>query len=241
MNSTCPNDFLRSKNWNFDSLIEVGEVGEYAYIYLTPKNLSWVIKNHTATTKYRVDGMFMTFILNRLFPLCYKRLPQSFDFSSYAGEILRLFSEAEMKIGLVGGSLADAVTFRERVRDRYPGLQVTVICDGYESEDEIISKCSKANLSVYLLGLGSIKQERCAIELNARLKKPVFTCGGFISQTAAGDGLQFYPDWVSRLNVRWAYRFIKEPRTVGRVMIYYFPALCRLIFIALDYRFKKWR
>ena len=41
-----------------------------------------------------------------------------------------------------------------------------------------------------------------------------FTCGGYLDQL--GGGMRYYPAWVDRANLRFAYRLLREPRRLWR-------------------------
>ena len=48
-----------------------------------------------------------------------------------------------------------------------------------------------------------------------------FTCGGYLDQLSL-KGTAYYPAWVDRFNIRWAYRFFMEPaRLLAQIPIDY--------------------
>lgn len=82
--------------------------------------------------------------------------------------------------------------------------------------------------------MGILMQERFLLKVKeAGFKGIGFTCGGFIHQTAKNE-IDYYPEWVNRMNVRFVYRMYKEPHTRKRYLqaALVFPArfICERIF-----------
>lgn len=180
---------------------------------------------------FRVDGIFMTFVL-RAFGV---RVPerQSFDLTSLAPYVFDKCVENNYKLYICGGSQSDIEKFIAWLRFSYPTINLCGFQNGYFSDDEIESFLKDVQMAapdVVLLGLGGIKQESIASRLAPLVDSHIMTCGAFVSQTARrGD---YYPPLVKRFGFRWAYRFIKEPRVIKRVIIHY-PVF--LVNVARDY------
>ncbi len=70
-----------------------------------------------------------------------------------------------------------------------------------------------------IVGLGAGLQEQVACELSQVLPRAsVSTAGGWIDQFAAKQ--QYFPPWVHRLRLGWAWRIVKEPRRLlGRYTV----------------------
>jgi len=69
--------------------------------------------------------------------------------------------------------------------------------------------------------MGAVKQEEVANALvDFGFKGRIYTCGGFIHQTAMSGG-KYYPWLVNKLQLRFAYRMFKEPTTVRRYLLDY--------------------
>lgn len=64
----------------------------------------------------------------------------------------------------------------------------------------------------------------------------VYTCGGFIHQTASKD--DYYPIFIKKIGARALYRMYKEPRTIMRVITNY-PRNFILLVILLCYHAKE--
>lgn len=57
-----------------------------------------------------------------------------------------------------------------------------------------------------------------------------FTCGGFLDQL--GSGLYYYPQWVDQMNLRFAYRLLKEPRRLWRRYFFEYSRFAWLVVAA---------
>ena len=105
---------------------------------------------------------------------------------------------------------------------KYPGLTVAGYRNGYfESEEEQDWEAEhivKSNPDFLIVGMGAIIQERFLLKVkDAGYKGIGFTCGGFIHQVSHNVA-DYYPRWVDRMNLRFAYRMYKEPHTRKRYL-----------------------
>ena len=77
-----------------------------------------------------------------------------------------------------------------------------------------------------IIGMGSPLQEQFALDLKkSGYNGVVFTCGGFLHQTARG--IKYYPEWVNKYNLRAFYRLFHEKGLWGRLnnVLIEFPIL----------------
>lgn len=189
-------------------------------IYINPINFEMLrVTKFPENVFYRVDGIFTTWIFRTIFRI--KNVsPESFDYSSVAGYIFQMIVDNNLRLNIVGGTVEDNKEFVKDLRSRCPKIQILASRHGFDSENEIIEYIKANPADVTLLGLGSPKQERIAIELS-RLGSggTILCCGGFISQTASAQG-NFYPPQVVRWNIRWIYRIYKKPIHILRFFKY---------------------
>lgn len=185
--------------------------------------------------RFTLDGIAMVRLFN-FFGLKTKR--RSPDFSSYFSE---LFTEAEKtgkRLFIVGGSQEELGKFKEIISRKYPDLIVKGGVDGYFQNDETsvrIHKVVESGADFVILGMGTPKQEEFAIDLKkSGFSGSIYTCGAFISQTAM-TGFDYYPQWMNKLNMRWAYRIFKEKKHMKRYFLLYPLSLW---YLSIDY-FKK--
>lgn len=95
-----------------------------------------------------------------------------------------------------------------------------------EDRTQEIKKIVAENPDFVIVGMGSPLQEQFALDLKeAGFQGIVFTCGGFLHQTA--NGINYYPDWINRYNLRAFYRLYKEKGLFKRLynVLIEFPIL----------------
>ncbi len=148
----------------------------------------------------------------------------SFDFTSVANLVFER-AVIQKEHGFVLGSDQNSNTgFLNEVVRMFPGLQIegrSGYFDANEDLSDFLDSLSTSNYDFVIIGMGAVKQEQTAIALlDSGFKGRVYTCGGFIHQTALGGGT-FYPSWVDKLNLRFAYRMFKEPATIRRYLVDY--------------------
>lgn len=201
-----------------------------AVLYINPINFDLFRgKKLPNNVYYRVDGIFTTWIFKWIFGL--KEIsPESFDFSSVAGNVFQLIVAENLVVNIFGGDVSDIDVFLKYLKVRYPSIRIGYSSHGYDSEDEIIEQIKANHADINILGLGSPKQENIAIRLcRSGWGGTIFCCGGLISQTASANGL-FYPPFVVSLNIRWIYRIYKRPAHILRFAVYpYFFLKCILL------------
>lgn len=177
-----------------------------------------------------VDGMTMCWLIRLLWG---KRVPRlSFDMSGMAVDLFSYLNTAETSrsiyfLGTMQKVLEETV---RQFRKNYPKMNIAGYRNGYfiDNDDRknaitdiIQSKCDFA-----VIGMGSPLQEQFALDLkNADYKGIVFTCGGFLHQTA--NGINYYPEWVNKYNLRAFYRLFHEKGLWGRLynVLIEFPIL----------------
>ena len=165
-----------------------------------------------------VDSFLLIWLSN-----CFRRawsLPRiqrhSFDFSSIAGEVFSHCESRRLSVLVVGGADADALSFKNVLKERYQNLNVTVV-GGFDRSN--LEKVASQSFDVAIFGMGCPLQEDFLLKYAAN-KKYLFTCGGFVTQTATKMG-DYYPNLFVVFNLRWLYRFLYEPHVMKRTIIYY--------------------
>ena len=75
--------------------------------------------------------------------------------------------------------------------------------------------------------MGAPRQERFLLNLReSGWRGAGFTCGGFFDQVS-GNG-DYYPAWIDRLNLRFLYRLVREPRRLWRRYLVDYQVFLRL-------------
>ena len=118
-------------------------------------------------------------------------------------------------IGAAPGVAADTAA-------RRLGGRPTMAFDGYGELSALQADPSSLtgfNPRLVIVGLGAGLQERVALQVHEWLPDAaVTTAGGWIDQLGRAE--QYFPDWVHRLRMGWAWRILHEPhRLLGRYTV----------------------
>lgn len=151
---------------------------------------------------------------------------RSFDMTSLAGRLFIHASDTGKSVYFVGASDEEIGSAGDIIGRQYPRLDIAGMRGGYFRDAcEVKSACEeivRRNPAFVIVGMGVCRQEKFLAALRSAGYGGIgFTCGGFFSQLAA-YGLDYYPRWVNRLNLRFIYRFIKEPHTRRRYVSAFF-------------------
>lgn len=177
-----------------------------------------------------VDGMTMCWLIRLLWG---KRVPRlSFDMSAMAKDLFTYLNNPDIRrsiyfLGTRQDVLEETIG---QFRKSYQNMYIAGFRNGYfiDADDrrKAISDIIHSDSDFAVIGMGSPLQEQFAIDLkNAGYKGIVFTCGGFLHQTA--NGINYYPDWINRYNLRAFYRLFHEKGLWGRLynVLIEFPIL----------------
>lgn len=193
--------------------------------YLNPEKLLTADLGIYENLSVRVDGAFLSWVIERGLKKGVERA--SFDFSSLADSIFSTIEKAKLSLAIIGAKESEVISFAKIVRERY-GIDIALTHNGYfDASDDInvIKQLRNSGANVVLIGMGGIRQDEFASQVASAIEGiSIFTCGAFVSQTAAGSG-DYYPHLIQRLDLRWLYRFYHEPHTIRRVARYY-PLYC---------------
>jgi N-acetylglucosaminyldiphosphoundecaprenol N-acetyl-beta-D-mannosaminyltransferase len=106
----------------------------------------------------------------------------------------------------------------DKIKEKYPALNLVGAQHGYHSEEEmegLISKINSLNTDILFVGLGSPKQEKWIHRHKGSLKvRYCMGVGGSLDVFAGNVALA--PVWISNLYLEWAYRLVKQPSRFKR-------------------------
>lgn len=155
----------------------------------------------------------------------------SFDSTSLAPPVFRAAAACALPVVLVGGRPGVADLAADRLRESFPGLRILASIDGYGDQDRKADAVLAHEPRIVVCAMGVGAQEAFLLRLASRGWLGCgFTCGGYFDQLAGG--LQYYPGWVDRLNLRWAYRLAREPRRLWRRYLFDYGYFGRRLAIA---------
>ncbi len=159
------------------------------------------------------DGIGVAWALRRLHD------PQAERFSFDASSLyLPLFAELDRRgasVFVTGAGPGVAERAIARMRAEFPGIDYRGCRDGYAERATLRETIIAAGADVVLCGMGVPHQERFILSLKeAGFAGIMISCGGFIDQLAAAE--RYYPAWIDKLELRWAWRIYREPRRLWR-------------------------
>lgn len=187
-----------------------------------------------------VDGMLMAKLINLLWKRNIPRL--SFDMSGMAVDLFARLNENEETVYFIGSKQDLLEATIDQIRKSYPNMHIAGFRNGYfqdaDDRKQQIDQIVKLNPDFTIVGMGSPIQEQFSLDLkDAGYKGIVFTCGGFLHQTA--DGINYYPEWINRYNLRAFYRLFKEKGLWKRLynVLIQFPIL--FIYDSIKAKYRK--
>lgn len=159
------------------------------------------------------DGIGMCRAIRLLHGLPAQRI--SFDATSLAPAVFDHARTEDLAVVLVGGVPGIAERARGQLMATYPGLRITGALDGFGDVQDTMRRAAALRPDVLVCGMGGIRQEEFLLGMRAGgWCGWGFTCGGFLDQLQ--DGPHYYPGWIDRADLRWAYRLLREPGRLWR-------------------------
>ncbi len=188
---------------------------------------------------FLVDGVFLVWMLRLMGVGRFERI--SFDMTSLAPIIFNGAIKDNNSIYFVGSKKNEITRAVEEIKKEFPKLNIIRFRDGYFTDTERESEIDllvDIKPDIVVAGLGTPLQEKFLMDLRSQgWKGTGFTCGGFLHQTAGG--IQYYPDWMDKLNLRWLYRIYDEPKLFRRYSIDYTKFIFLFVFDVLKIKFKR--
>jgi N-acetylglucosaminyldiphosphoundecaprenol N-acetyl-beta-D-mannosaminyltransferase len=186
-----------------------------------------------------VDGIFLVWMLRLMGVGRFERA--SFDMTSLAPTVFNDAIDNNKTIYFIGSKKHEISKAVDEIKKAFPNINIIRYRDGYftgtERADELDLLIDMKPDGV-VAGLGVPLQEDFLIDLRGRgWKGTGFTCGGFLHQTAGG--IQYYPKWMDKLNLRWLYRIYDEPKLLRRYTIDYTKFLFLFAFDVFKLKFQK--
>lgn len=158
-----------------------------------------------------IDGISVVKIFKLLYGIRIPRL--SFDMTTMAKDLFEWISHTDKTIYFIGSKQEDVEKSVTNFQISFPNIQILGYRNGYfyneREREQAIEDIIQTNPSYVIVGMGSVVQEKFALDLkNAGFKGLIFTCGGFLHQSV--NRLNYYPRWVDKYNLRAIYRLFTE-------------------------------
>lgn len=177
-----------------------------------------------------VDGQLLVLVFKLLGVASLQR--KSFDMTSLAVDVFQEAAEYGRRVYLVGTTSVAIEGAVRNILSRFPNLNIVGYHHGYldsgDLETQVFSEIRHKSADIVVVGMGSPLQELFLVKLKqSGWQGTGFTCGGFFHQTASG--IDYYPRWADKLNLRWLYRIYDEPKLFKRYFLQY-PLALWLVF-----------
>ncbi len=186
-----------------------------------------------------IDGGLFVMLYNMLLGKKESRI--SFDMTSLAPKVFKQAEESGQSLYFVGSKQEEISQALEVIKSEFPKLNIIKYRNGYflgNEWQEEIDAVSELNPDIVIVGMGTPIQETFLIDLRKKgWTGTGFTCGGFLHQTA--KGIQYYPKWIDKLNLRWMYRIYDEPKLFKRYTLDYGNFLFVFAYDVIRYKFSK--
>lgn len=135
--------------------------------------------------------------------------------------LLELYKDGSHTFYFWGSKPGIAELAKQKMEEKYPNIKIIGVDDGYFDENkkqEIIKKIRNLKPDILLVGTGAPRQEKLINEL---LKENIFKigigCGGSID--VLSGTVKRAPKIFIKLHMEWAWRLIKQPSRIGRMMV----------------------
>lgn len=208
-------------------------VNPYSYLILRKMGFLNDIDN------IMIDGGLFVMLYNILLSKNERRV--SFDMTSLAPDVFKQAEDNGQTVYFIGSKEEEISAALNVIKLKYQNLNVIKYRNGYFSKNqwkEEIDIVAELNPDVVIVGMGTPIQETFLIDLRKKgWGGTGFTCGGFLHQTA--QGIQYYPEWIDKLNLRWMYRIYDEPKLIKRYTVDYTKFLFVFTSDVFRYKFLK--
>ena len=145
-------------------------------------------------------------------------LPQRVAGFDIVCALLERLSKTGEGVFLFGAKPGVAEAAKAKMEEKYPGLSVVGCRNGYfkpEDEEDIVRQINESGAKLLLVCLGAPKQEKWIAAHKDELKVNLCMGVGGTLDVFAGVAKRA-PEIFIKLNLEWAYRFIKNQSRLGR-------------------------
>lgn len=140
-------------------------------------------------------------------------VPERVNAGDFTPELMRALAGENLKLALVGGRPGEAERAGEVFKGWAPGLRIVHIQHGFFTDAEargVAAALEAADPDLVLVGMGSPRQERCALAWAASTSPRAWWCVGALFEYYAGTRRRA-PVWMRRAGLEWLFRLALEP------------------------------
>ncbi|MGJ1537739.1 WecB/TagA/CpsF family glycosyltransferase [Sphingobacterium multivorum] len=183
-----------------------------------------------------IDGISLLNKANKILNKDFSRF--SFDETSLAPVVFGWAKRNNVRVAIVGTTPEYIEKAVLAIQQRF-SIHISYYRNGYFTDNtekcKVYETIVKKKIDLIVCGMGTPNQEKFLLGLREYGWNGVgYTCGGFLHQIAKKQN--YYPKIFDKLNLRWLYRIIDEPKLFKR----YF-GLYPIFFIKLYFFIKRSR
>jgi N-acetylglucosaminyldiphosphoundecaprenol N-acetyl-beta-D-mannosaminyltransferase len=135
----------------------------------------------------------------------------------FASRLMEEMARRGDSLFLLGAKPGVAALAGERLQQKYPGLHICGVHDGYFKEDaSVIREVNESGAKVLFVCLGAPKQEHWMQDHMNQLNVQLMVGLGGSLDVFSGQVKRAPDVWV-KLGLEWLYRLIREPKRIGRM------------------------
>lgn len=157
-------------------------------------------------------------------------------------KLLELADQKRYRVFFLGSTAELIEKAMERVRIRYPDLQIAGFRNGYfasaDEEQAVVGKIAQANADILLVGISTPLKEKWVRQHIHELNVPVVHGVGGSFDILAGY-VRRAPVWMQSMGLEWLYRLLQEPGRLWRRYLYTNTAYVVLVMRAMVQRFRR--
>lgn len=134
--------------------------------------------------------------------------------------LLKLASEANLRVGIIGGPQDTESTYKQ-INSRFKGIQLSVWSGYFEPYEEhsIVKEIARENLDILFCAMGFPRQEKFIINNKNRLNSKVIVGeGGSFDYDQLGGRIKRAPLWMRKAGFEWLWRLLLQPKRITRQM-----------------------
>jgi N-acetylglucosaminyldiphosphoundecaprenol N-acetyl-beta-D-mannosaminyltransferase len=142
--------------------------------------------------------------------------PPKITYDRWIWQLAELAEQKHYRFFFLGGKPGVAEAAAEKLRQRFPRLEIVGTHDGYfgkqgEQSERVIAAINRAKPDILVLGFGMPVQERWLRDHWRGIAAHIFLTGGAVFDYASGAAKRA-PNWMIRYHLEWLHRLVREPK-----------------------------
>lgn len=144
-------------------------------------------------------------------------LPEKVSGVDLAVEIAEIAAGKGYSMFLLGAAPGVADDAAENLKQRFPGLKIAGVHDGFFTDDEpIVRQVSESGADILLVAMGIPKQEKWIVKHLDQLGVRVAMGVGGTFDVLSGR-VNRAPEWMRRHGLEWLHRLASNPKKISKV------------------------